>query len=1109
MLHIHYGREDRNKESFLYDTIEGQAVVLVPDQYTVQAERDAFFYSQEKVLMQIEILSFSRLADRVFSQAGGGRVPMIDKQGRHMLLTRIMRQKKEELKMFAGYSGSHDVIDMVNDFIAESKQFGRTGDEISAIAQQLPEHRYLRRKLEDMALLLDEYQRQIQGKYMDTEDRITQMMERMDRADIVMENVFWIYGFDYFSPRTRELICRLAELAPEVHVVMTADAGGRDSDLFRVTEVMIRRLREAVEAKGIDCRIRAIDARYRAKRPAAMQSVERELYALPVHPCGTADHVQLVAAGGPYEEAETAAAEILRLVREKGMRYKDIAVICNDLEVRGRIARRVFAQYGLELYVDEKRSIMDQPAVECTLALLDSAAGSRTEDVIRMVKTGLSPLTQAEGDRLEEYCRQFGIRGSALKKPFEKNGGRYDEESLAQLEAIRGRLMDSIGRFEETFKKEKSAAARTMALYRYLAEDMQLREKINEQIEKQTEAGLMEAAQTSAQVWNILVNIMDQMVEVLGEERISLKDYAAVFRAGCAAVEVGLLPPVVDGLVMGTMQRTRTGDLRALFVLGANEGVLPAGIGGEGIFSAEEKKELDSMAAETPALAICKEDAFRTNEEDLAIYRNLSKPEDLLYVSWSGADAEGKPVRRSPVVDVLRSIFPAVPVKRDLVAADDWLAMVSAPGAAMVHLTGAVQEGMRSGQLDDRWRLTLDRLQRSGSADARMLSQGLQFAPAAGSGSITPALAGALYGGEETLTLSASRLERFGRCPFAHFVRYGLRPEEVREYKVGSAELGDVYHRCLQQLTALLNRDGMAVSDPASPWQTMTREEADAAVDGILASTLADYREGLFASSPAEVYRGRRVRQICRDICWTVIDQVRRGRIQSMHPEIRFGRHGAPLPPVKVTTDWGDVLLEGIIDRVDRLDNDEVKVIDYKSGKDKYSEKEAVGGWKLQLFIYLKAACGDERMPAGAYYFHIDEPMVDASGVGQEEIAKELGHKLAMRFRMDGFTVAEKDTVEAMDKTFGTGESSGVIPAERKQNGELKKKKGRLLSRVEMTELTEKVDETIDTLCRDLRGGGIRIAPRQNAAQSACTYCGYRGICKFDPTLEDCRYIMI
>lgn len=1101
MLHIFYGRESIHKDRFLFDSIKGKTLLLVPDQFTLQAERDAFFYLKAKGLMDLEVVSISRLGLKVLAERGGGRTALIDKYGRHMLLTKILSEHRETLGLYRGLEKKQSFIEMVNNFISELKQYGVTPDELDGITKELPDHAFLKKKLQDIGLIFTAYEEQIQGKYLDTEDYVNLYAEKIPQSERIRSSQIWIYGFDAFTPKNTQVIGQLIRTAPHVNMIFTSSTEGRDRELFSLPRMLMERFCSLAEEGGVPWEIKEIPDTYRItdKSPAIL-SLEQELYAIPCRSAEEHNGITLVKAANFYAEAESAAAHVLSLVRDQGLSYRDIILICNDMETRGSIAKRVFAQYGIELFLDKKQSILHNPASAFILSLLDmSSRGYRTQDVFRFLKTGLTPICWDRIEALENYARKYRIQGSRWKQPFTRGAAEYGEQELEELEQTRQEFMSLTEGFREDFKKGTTVKEKVRILYQYLTEEYGLPGRLEEMMKTQEQQGLLHAAGETAQVWGLVMDVLDQFVEIVGQETLLAESFGDVLKAGLESIEVGLLPPAADGLIMGTMQRTRSSRVKAMLVLGANEGLLPASAASDSILSEDEKRFLAQQEIE-----ICKVDEIRLQEEKLAVYKNLSRPSDYLWISCSASDSQGKELRPSSIFTKLKEIYPDLPVERDIVSTGTADALIQAENAGLEHMTAALRQMMDGREPDPLWKTALSWYMEKGSL--AKIQEGLFFTNR--QEELEHRFVEELYKKtpDKALALSPSRLELYSRCPFSHFIAYGLRPQEQRIHEVGGRELGDLYHTCLMEVSRWLTRDGIPINDPASPWMTVTKADCEKKVDAVLRGEAGRYKEGLIAQGKEEIYRSKRLRDICNEITWILVDHVRRGSIRTMAFEQSFGR-GRRLSPVTVETDQGQVFIEGKIDRVDVLEDGRVKVIDYKTGREAFSPEEARKGFRLQLMLYLRAAQETERKPAGVFYFLIKEPSVSAENIRPEEMEQKVEEEARRSCRMDGVAIDDPATIEQIAGEF-TG-FSDIIPVRRTQKGIAGTGPEKLLDEEEFLGLQEAVDKKIQELCRDLAAGNIRIRPKKTSSLSACTYCQYRGICQFDLAFEDCRYEII
>ncbi len=1138
MLTIYYGRENVDKDRYLFGQLAEDALLIVPDQYTLEAEKDLLAHLGRKGLLGIEVLSFSRLGSRILDEAGGGKRPMIDRYGRHMLLGRIVRRHQEDLPLYGRYGENTSFLSMLNDMISQMKQYGATPETLDTAAAALPEEQgHLRQKLTELRLIFADYEEAIAGRYVDTEDLISLYCERMPQCASVAGRQIAIYGFDYFTPGNLRMIGKLLEVGRDVAVMLGLD-DKEESDLFRLGDMMRRRLIELAQEAGIPWQtVQVPEDAYSLKtvRKPALSFLESQLFSLTPESSSEKDGIELVRAANYYSEAATAAQRIRRLVQEEGYRYRDIALICNDLPVRGSIARRVFKGYGMDLFLDQKRDVQASPAVAYILSLFAIVTkGWRRRDVMALLKTGLTGMAPADVSRLENYCEHYRIDGKRFREPFVKGAGELGEETLAELESLRAAFAEPVAAFADTFTKQPTVREKAAALFTYLHEEAGLPARMEALVEEQFAAGDGDLAQETAQIWNIAMEILDQMVAISGGERMGRQNFADTFRAGIEAVEVGVLPPTVDGLVMGTMQRTRTGRVRALFVLGANDGVLPADVRSQDVLSEDEKTYLADRD-----VPLCKMDRLRVMEEELAIYRDLSRADDLLWISCAAADENGESLHPSTVYDTIRRMFPAAEEQKDIENRGGFMDLIGGTKSTFEQLGRYFKQQIQTPEvpLDPAAAEALLWYREHRPADAARIEEAVSYRNIAEP--VGPQTAMALYAhaweeaaeqadgsaaADRILSVSPSRLEKYGGCPFAHFVKYGLRPEEPKDYEVKAFDLGDIYHWALKELAQRLTKDGVMITDEnASPWMTTSAEERDAMMDEILTERFHAFREGLLESGSPERYRAERLRFLCKTAGRVMVDQVRKGAIEGMAFEMPFGR-GKEIPPVRLKTkDGTEVLVEGTIDRVDYLPGQKVKVVDYKSEKKKYKEEEAKAGLQLQLFLYLAAASG-QREPVGAFYFPVDTPLMDGSEISAAARSKENGleealeKKIRRQLRMNGFMLDREDVVASIEGELDEDNKGTVVPIRRVK---AKPKEGieehnegsaelHLLGQEDFDALLTSVADRVQEMADDLTAGHIEIAPRRtDHERSSCNYCDYKGICKFDTAFPECKYVHI
>jgi ATP-dependent helicase/nuclease subunit B len=1146
MLNIYYGRENLDKDRFIFERISGKTILLVPDQFTLQAERNAFDYLGVRGLMDLEIISPSRLGLRVLQEVGSEKKVRIDKYGRHMLLSKIVGQEKDSLQVFRGMETKTSFIELVNNLISEMKQFNTTPADLPAILSKLSDESILYRKLSDVQAIYEKYEVAIHGKYIDTEDYLQEYISKIKSSQMVKQNEFWVHGFDYFTPKSLDLLREIISTATNVNVIMTYCESSRDQDIFALTGGVINKLEAISQSLSMSCHIEAISEEYRiqttansGKKSPEIAAIEAELFSIPIKKWKSVTQreardkrvdsmqelqgaVTLVKSANLYAEVETAAAYITQLVREEGLRYKDIAVICNDLETRGAIIKHVFGEYGLQIFMDKKRSILHNPVIGLNLYLLQLASGRMSQEtVIGIAKTGLLDLKADDVEKLENYVYKYKIRGGLWKKEFKRGLEEYGVEELTAINESREYVMSLIEDFAKPFKSAPNVGEKIAILYYFLKDKLQIQEKLKNLIEDQNKSGYYEMAFETAQIWKIAVDIYDQLVTVIGEELLSVHNLEMILRAGFESVEIGLLPATIDEIIVGTMQRTRIGQVKALVVIGANDGILPSATTGDGILNDDEKAVLFRNDAE-----ICKLDELRAMEEKLAIYRTLTKPQKYLWMGYSISDNDGKELKPSGIFNKLVQLFPELQIEGDIISKGAPLGLMEAKDNAIKHMTAALRESFEGQELRDEWKAALAWYKENEGPLAELIHKGIFFKVK--EDKLSKYLADSLYKREEAvdLSISPSRLEKFGRCPFAHFINYGLRPEEKRVFEIASREIGDIYHLCLMRLSDHLTKKGIPITHAESPWMSITPEECAGFVSNFIETEGATYREGILTGGNEENYKASRMKSVCTDAAQILIEHVQQGHIEEVFFEAEFGKSSRKsFPPIEVIAGEQKVLIEGKIDRVDILPGDYVKIIDYKSGSEKFDVEEAKAGWRLQLMLYLKAATGiDENengrtkfikedadvgmKPAGVFYFKLDEPMVNVSAIDSEVLAEKIKAEVRKSFKLDGIMVNEPEVVESIAGDFAG--ASDIVAIKRNKEGMIVgTSKDKLLSVEEFSELQQEIDTKITQLCNELSEGSVAVRPKKVKEQSACTYCMYKSICNFDLAFEGCRYDVI
>lgn len=1104
MLNIYYGDNTLNKEKFIFNRIdiESKTILIVPDQFSLKAEQNAFEYLGADSLLNLMVADFSSLGQKVISKSGIREDRLIDKYGRHMILSEIIDELSPELTVFAKAGNTNSFVSLMNSMISEMKRYGVTSEELAEYFENGDKESWLGYKLKDICSIYGKYEQAVEGKYVDPEDYIRLYGSLMTESEIIRGAAIWIYGFDTFTPLNFLLIRKLISAAANVNVVITCDdesrkgrevkdarviLPGEGDGLFNLSKYVIKRLGDIAEEEGVSVSTCPISEEDGCERTDSLWSAPG------------CDSITLVEASNVYEEAERAALYISGLIRNEGYRFDEIAVICNDVDVRGDILLRTLHRWGIPCFADRKRKVLHQPAVTFLMALLDiMVKGIRSESILNMLKSGLADVNPEECELLENYIKEFNIRESGWNREFTSNRGNYSDEEIAKLNEIREKTVELINKAKDETGRRNTAEDKIRGLYSFLEDSLCLREKIGESVSRQRELGLDEGAAETAQSWNMICEVFDQIVRISGQRRVSNETMRDLVSAGLEEMEVGIVPQSRDCVIMGTMQRTRLSSVRALVITGANEGILPSGSSESGLLSRREIRILEAMD-----INICGSEEMMRQEEQLAMYRMFSTPKERLYVSSATSDQEGGSTAPSGIFAALSDLIGSENISRHTDPED----FIASPDASIPYVADAARVYGEKGEIDSPWLYAIGWYEENDRDKYEALLKGIDFRNRADA--LGEELAEKVFAGESgVLHSSASRMEKYSACPFAHFIYYGLKAEEQRAFAVDSRDIGNVYHRCLMDFSRMLcSGDGRGIRGENSPWMTISREQCTEYVRGIL-SGYKGICDGVFEAGGEGEFRMERISDVCSNVAWALVSQVRSGQIREMHFEERFRED------ISCGADGSKkAVITGAIDRMDVIDveGDElnrprraVRIVDYKTGGNTIDVDYLRSGYKLQLMTYMNAALekvkGD---PAGVYYFKIkDVPETDED-------------KIFKAYRLEGIVPDNRRTICAMDKNALSGKASSVLPIKfnTKDDCFVSAAGGTLMTEKEFDSLREDSEKNEKRICTEIYEGRIDISPAREKKRSldgkrinACRYCEYKSICMFDRAFADCRF---
>lgn len=1084
-----FGPSGSGKSSYLYQHViqesmkypERNYIVLVPEQFTMQTQKDLVMMHERKGIMNIDVLSFARLAYRVFEETGGGGLPVLDDEGKNLILRKIAGDYESELKMLGGHMKKQGYISEVKSVISEFTQYDIGEDEIERVMESAGESSRLYYKLADIRLLYRGFTDYLREKYITKEELLDVLSREVEKSERLKNSTVVLDGFTGFTPVQDRLLGELMRHCREVIVTVTMDRRENPYvyehpyQLFALSKQMVTSLLQIAKQNKIPVEepVELYDhVPWRFKEQEALAFLEKHLFR---YGAGAyekeQEQVKLHLAKNPREEAYAVAEQVRRMMREDGYRLRDIGVIVSDMDVYADHLKQAFIKYDIPFFMDHKRSILLNSFVEYIRSVLHMAEQSFSyESVFRFLRTNLAGFTYEEIDELENYVIGLGIKGyKHWQEKWTRKLRGMAQEDLDKMNHYRRQLVEKVdGLIYVLRQRRKTVADITRAIYEFMVQE-NLQVRLAEQEELFKAKGELALAREYAQIYRIVIELFDKFVELLGDEQVSLSEYCKLLDAGLEEARVGVIPPEVDQVVIGDMQRTRLKDIKALLFAGANDVYLPGALLRTGLLS-----ELDREKFAREKLTLSAGGKEKAYVQKFYLYLNLTKPSEKLDIYYSKVSADGKSVRPSYLIQELQKLFPKLKVRdeerylkeQELTENIGFDRMIREFVQKRHEIDGAWCELYNWYKKNPKWQEKVE----------RFLEAGYYRKPL---DALTEEAAKRLYG--EEFETSITRMERFAVCAFSHFLTYGLGLREREEYDFQAADLGNVCHRALERFSYKVERE-------AGDWLKLTEEKRKQYVEESVEEAIADYGNSILYSSSRNAYLIVRMKRMLEKTVWALTKQLAAGDFKPSAYELRFAN--------------------GKIDRVDTCEDGDcvyVKVIDYKTGSKSFDVTALYHGLQLQLMVYMDAALQLEQkkhpekeiLPAGVFYYRIQDPLIDRpkEGEEQESILKEL--------KPDGMISLEKEVLEHLDHCM-VGESS-VIPVKYNKNGSLSKS-SKAASAQDFYLMMKYAVNKVEEIRQKILSGDVKVNPYRRGTETSCDYCSYRQICGFDTKMEGYRY---
>ncbi len=1071
--------------------------LIVPEQYTMEAQRELVTMHPAGGMMNIDAIGMNRLAYRVFDELGISTGQVLEDFGKSMLIKKILCEQQDTLQVYGSYYDKLGFVDEMKSMMSEIFQYNIKQDTIDEIMEQIPEDSVVAGKMQDIRHIYEEFEAFAGERYIVAEQLVELLTRHVGQSKLVCGSSLYFDGFTGFTPVQLELVEKLMTCADDLTFSFTLDDRDqkyehiKDYELFYLTKTTIKKLTEAAVAAGVEIESPVVlpgTINYRLGENRELFFLERNLFRSPYQKWKQPlERIHLTATGDAQDEIVFVASTIRRLVREKGYRYKDIAIVAGDLEQASHIYERVMDEYEIPVFIDANACLKANPCAETIRSVLAVLADDFSYDsVFRFLKAGMTDLSFEDIELLENYALKRGVRGySRWNRAVSEN---YEKTSPVNIEEIRQAFMKMFGDIRKVFADKKAVTKDYVeALYDFLLQ-IHMYEKLEARKNELYEENRINEGDAYGQIFEKTVRLFDKIAELLGDTKMSVKEFYEIVDTGLSDIEVGVVPPTVDRVLIGDITRSRLNHIKVLFFTSVNDGIVPKAPKKGRILSDRDRDILSDCGLE-----LAPSDKQNSYIEQFYIYTILTKPSDHLYISYHKLSASLESMRPSYLLGRISNIFPSL-------QAEEYDAASCMPDT----VNRSLRRILRAEDSEDAESRILTRIltEKGFAGELTAIYKGRTYRNVAEQ--LPPETIALLYG--RYLHASVSKLELYARCGFAYFLKYGLRLKEREMYQVDVRNVGVILHSVMEglfkQVRDTRNND----------WENFPEDERMLMVTELVNRAAEESAGDFFEDNARNAYMLQMIERMAQTSAGMLQKHIRLGSMKPGMLEKTFdsakdevGSYLFELP------NQIQMSINGKIDRVDVEEEDGtvyIKVIDYKSSTRKLSLEEVLNGEQLQLVTYSAIAYEIEKMIypdkdiqiAGLLYYSFDDPVIEIesseidTGTEQPEFSdqEKLDAERMEKMKLQGFVNESPAVIQKMDHTCNQS-----LPVKLDKNGDIKKSEN-VVSADQIRTIMELTRENIEELGSQIAEGKIAIEPYKNKSNTGCDYCEFKNICHFD-----------
>ena len=1060
-MNIIYGRSGSGKSEYIYNKIKkdiksgNKTYIITPEQFSFTAEKKLLETLDDDATTTVEVLSFERMAYRVIKEIFGESTKNLINSSKAMIISSLLEEYQQDFNFL---SKNMENIDMILNQITEFKKHNVTVDMLEKQIQKTDDT-YLKLKLKDMLFIYSKFEEKIKTDYIDENDLLTLLADNIEKSHLLDNTIFYIDEFAGFTKQEYRVLSSIMTIAKEIYITVCTDdlrvIKNPEVDIFYDNKQTIQTLKQIGE---IEQEIH-LDKAYRFKNEE-LKHLEKNIFAIPYTTYDkNVENISLTIAKNEFEEIEYIAKEIFKLVRDKGYRYRDIGVVTKNLEEYTSLCKAIFREYNIPVFIDEKKDITQDVFIKYVLSILDIFAKNWSyEAVFNYLKTGIVKVRRIY--ELENYCLKWNIKG---KKWYESPWNFDDDTSFAELQK---EIVTPLLELKRNLEGTKTADKISKELYRFLIDNTSDKEDI--EIES----------------FNVVIEVLDEIADLFKDIKMSFDTYIKLLKAGLSYKEIGQIPQTADKVTVGDVNRSKTHKIRAIFIIGVNDGVFPSIQSSEGFFNDKDREEL-----EKEGLELAKGTLEKMYEENFNIYKAFSTAEEKVYISYPAADIDDKPLRKSTMISKLKRIYPKlkeqvyVPNNNEIYNKE----------VTFANLLANMKE-LKNQDWYEVYKWYKEKKEWSNKLDSAL--NGLDYTNVPEK--IDKENVKKLYGNK--LNTTVSRLEQYRSCSFAYYLKYGLKLSDKEKMDIKPVDTGSFMHEVIDQFFK-------RVTDI----KNITEEEMKKVIDEIIEEELSLKKNYIFTATAKYKTLVKRLKRVIYLSMKYIVQSLKLSSFDVLQSELEFGNNN--YPPIEMTLEDGrKVSITGKIDRIDIAKTPSgkyMRIIDYKSSTKDIELNKVVAGLQLQLLTYVDAISQKENLnPAGALYFTLLEPKV--LGTKKNMTKEEIEEVIRKNYKMNGLVLADVNVVKMMDNTLETGKSD-IIPVTLNESGEINYKNSKTVTKEEFEKLQKYTIDIIKQISKEILDGEINLKPYYivNEKKTPCSYCEYKSICQFNPRMPGNSYYYV